>query len=72
MTKGELMNKEVIAVAAAMVMALAVPAFAAEATQPAAGTPPTFEQMKADHLKWIDTRVKSLQEEKVCAEAAKT
>jgi hypothetical protein len=32
---------------------------------------PNFEQMKADHLKILDERMNSLQQEKTCVQAAK-
>ena len=65
------MKRTVIAVAAALSLIFAVIAFAVEDIQPSAGTAPNFEQMKADHLKRLDARMSSLQEEKVCVEAAK-
>jgi hypothetical protein len=64
------MKREVIAVAAALSLAFAVPAFAIEDTHPAEATAQTFEQMKADHLKRLDDRMNSLQQEKACSQAA--
>jgi hypothetical protein len=55
-------------------MVFAVPVFAAEGSQsqPSTGTAPTtFEQTKSDHLKRLDGRINSLQEEKTCVQAAK-
>jgi hypothetical protein len=65
------MKRAVIAVTAVLSLIFAGLAFAAEGIQPSKGTAPTFEQMKADHLKRLDYRIKSLQEEKACAQAAK-
>ena len=65
------MKRAVIAVAAVLSLIFAGLAFAAESIQPSAGNAPNFEQMKADHLKRIDDRIKSLQEAKVCTQAAK-
>jgi len=42
-----------------------------EGIQPMKGTAPNFEQMKADHLKKLDERINSLQQEKACVQAAK-
>ena len=64
------MKREVIAVAAVLSLAFAVPAFAIEGIQPSEATAPTFEQMKADHLKGLDDRMNSLQQEKACTQAA--
>jgi hypothetical protein len=64
------MKRAVIA-AAVLSLIFAGLAFAAEGTQPTAGAAPSFEQMKANHLKKLDDRIKSLQEEKSCAQAAK-
>jgi len=71
--KGGIMKRGVIAAAAVLSMVFAVPVFAVEGTQPqpSTGAAPNFEQMKSDHLKRIDEKIKSLQEEKTCAEAAK-
>jgi hypothetical protein len=65
------MKRAVIAVAAVLSLVFAVPAFAVEGIRPSTGTVPDFEQMKADHLKRLDDRINSLQEEKACAQAAK-
>jgi hypothetical protein len=65
------MKRAVIAVAAVLSLIFAGLAFAVEGIQPSAGTAPTFEQMKADHLKKLDDRINSLQLEKACAQAAK-
>ncbi len=65
------MKRVVIAVAAVLSLVFTVPAFAVEGNQPPAGTVPNFEQIKADHLKRLGDRINSLQEEKVCAQAAK-
>jgi hypothetical protein len=71
MTKGGIMKRGVIAVVAVLSLVFAVPAFAVEGIQPSAGTVPDFEQMKTDHLKRLDDRINSLQEEKACVQAAK-
>ena len=42
-----------------------------EGSQPTKETGPHFEQMKADHLKKLDERMTSLQQEKTCVQAAK-
>jgi len=65
------MKREVIAAVAVLSLVFAVPAFAVEGTQPSAGTNPHFEQVKADHLKKLDDRINSIQEEKACVQAAK-
>jgi hypothetical protein len=65
------MKSAVIAAAAMLSMIFAGLTFAVDDIQPAAGTAPNFEQMKADHLKKLDDRINSLQEEKACAQAAK-
>lgn len=65
------MKRAVIAAAAALTMALAVPAFGIEGSQPTKQTEITFEQMKDNHLKKLEQRMKSLQEEKTCVQAAK-
>jgi len=66
------MKRVVIAVATALPLMFAVPAFAIEGSQPPRGTAPDFEQTKAYHLKRLDERLNSLQQEKVCVEAAKS
>jgi hypothetical protein len=75
---GGVMKRAIVSVAALLSLALAAPAFAAEETQPSAGTtqPSTgaganFEQRKADHLKKLDDRINSLQGEKTCVQSAK-
>jgi hypothetical protein len=42
-----------------------------EGSQPTKETGPNFEQMKANHLKKLDERMNSLQQEKACVQAAK-
>jgi hypothetical protein len=42
-----------------------------EGSQPTKETGPNFEQMKAYHLKKLDERMNSLQQEKACVQAAK-
>jgi hypothetical protein len=71
MDKGGIMKRVVIAVAAVMSMVFALPAFAAEGGQPQKETEVSFEQMKANHLKQVDGRINSLQEEKTCVAASK-
>ena len=66
------MKRAVVGLVAALSLASALPVLAVEGTQSATGTAPNFEQMKADHLKRIDDRINSLQEEKVCVQAAKS
>ena len=65
------MKRVVIVVAAVLSLVFVVPAFAIEGSQPPKETGLNFEQMKADHLKKLDERMTSLQEEKTCAQAAK-
>jgi len=65
------MKRALIAAAAALTMTLAVPALGIEDSQPIKQTGMTFEQMKDNHLKKLDHRIKSLQEEKTCVQAAK-
>ena len=65
------MKRVVIVVAAVLSLVFVVPAFAIEGSQPPKVTGLNFEQMKADHLKKLDERMNSLQQEKICAEAAK-
>jgi hypothetical protein len=65
------MRRGVIAASTVLSLVFAVPVFAADATQPPKETAPSFEQMKADHLKRLDERLNSLQQEKVCVQAAK-
>jgi hypothetical protein len=72
MVKGGLMKRGVIAVATVLSLVFVVPAFAVDGSQPATTTTaPNFEQMKADHLKKLDERMTSLQQEKTCVQAAK-
>ena len=66
------MKRTVIAAATAVSLMFTGMAFGAEGTQPSKGTAPTFEQMKAGHLKMLDDRINSLQKERTCAQAAKT
>jgi hypothetical protein len=42
-----------------------------EGSQPTKETIPSFEQMKANHLKILDERINSLQQEKTCVQDAK-
>jgi CHASE1-domain containing sensor protein len=65
------MKRTLVSVAALLSLSLAAPVFAAQGTQPSAGTGSNFEQMKADHLNRIQDRINSLQEEKSCVQAAK-
>jgi hypothetical protein len=71
MDKGGIMKRVVIAVAAFVSLVFALTAFAVEGVQPPKETGINFEQMKADHLKKLDGRINSLQEEKTCAQVAK-
>jgi len=71
MDKGGIMKRVVIAVAAFVSLVFALTAFAVEGVQPPKETGINFEQMKADHLKKLDGRINSLQQEKTCAQAAK-
>jgi hypothetical protein len=66
------MKKVVIAVAAVLSLVFAVTVFAVEGDQPSkeASPSPSFEQMKDDHLKKLDARMTSLQQEKTCVQAA--
>ena len=66
------MKRAVIAVAAALSLIFAGLAFAVEGIQPSAGTALNFEQLKADHLKKLEERMSSLQQEKTCVQAAKS
>ncbi len=65
------MKRVVIAVAAVLSLVFAVPAFAIEGSQPPEETVLNFEQMRDDHLKKLDERMNSLQQEKTCVQAAK-
>jgi len=71
MTKGGIMKRAVIAAVAVLSLIFAGLSFAVEGIQPSAETVPNFEKVKAYHLKRLDDRINSLQEEKACAEAAK-
>jgi hypothetical protein len=64
------MRRGTVAVSAALSLVLALPAVAAESNQPPIDPAPTFEQIKADHLKKIEDVLNSLQKEKVCVQAA--
>lgn len=65
------MKKAIISGVAALSLAMAVPVFAAEESQSAADTAASFERMRADHIKRLDDRIKSLQSERTCAQSAK-
>jgi hypothetical protein len=65
------MKRAVVAIVTALSLVLAVSAFAIEGTQPPKETGLNFEQMKTDHLKGLDERINSLQQEKICVQAAK-
>jgi hypothetical protein len=65
------MKRVVIAVAAVVSLVFALTAFAIENVQPPKDTGISFEQMKTNHMKKLDGRINSLQQEKTCAEAAK-
>jgi hypothetical protein len=69
--KGGSMKREVITAVAVLSLVFAFPVFAVEGNQPPADTTPNFEQMKADHLRRLDAKINSLQQEKACAQAAK-
>jgi hypothetical protein len=64
--------KKALISAAALALALAAPAFAADGNQPPNPAGQTFEQRQAFILKMLDTRINSLQEAKVCTQAAKS
>jgi hypothetical protein len=72
MDKGGIMKRVVIAVAAVVSLVFALTAFAVEGVQPPKETGVNFEEMKAGHLKKLDARINSLQQEKTCAQAAKS
>ena len=63
--------KRTAVVAAVLSLAFAVPAFAAGTGQPPMGPGPNFDQRKAEVLKKLDEQMSSLQEAKVCIQAAK-
>jgi hypothetical protein len=67
--KGETVKKAGIA-AMVLSLAFALPAFAADTTEPLKRPAPTFEQSKAQILKQIDERSTKLQQEKSCVQAA--
>jgi predicted S18 family serine protease len=71
MDKGGIMKRVVVAVAAVVSLVFALTAFAVEGVQPPKETGVNFEQMKTEHLKKLDERMNSLQQEKTCAQAAK-
>jgi len=64
--------KRVVIAVVALSLVLAVSAFAIEGTQPPKETAPNFEQLKADHLKKLEERMSSLQQEKACVQASTT
>ena len=64
------MKKELIAAAAVLSMACAVPAFADEGIQSPSETASDFEQVKAYYLKKVESRMNRLQQEKTCIEEA--
>jgi len=64
------MRKYVIA-AAVLSLVVAAAAFAADSGAAPKGPNMTFEERQAEVLKHIDTRVSSLQEKRVCVQAAK-
>ncbi|HMK49458.1 MAG TPA: hypothetical protein VK435_05355 [Thermodesulfovibrionales bacterium] len=66
------MKRVLVAVAVAVSLVFAVAAFGADGTAPAKAAGMSFEEKKAFHLKKLDERIKSLQDERVCAEAAQT
>jgi hypothetical protein len=70
MTKGGVMKKVVIAVAAIVALLFAMSAFAVEGSPPAKATCADFDQRKAFHMKKLDERINSLQQEKACVQAA--
>lgn len=68
------MKQTLTALTVALALACVAPSFAAESgqpQQPQQGQAPNFEQKKADILKLMDERIKGLQEEKACVQAAK-
>jgi len=62
--------KRVVIAVVALLLGLSVSAFAIEGTRPPKETVPNFEQMKADHLKKLEVRMSSLQQEKACVQVA--
>jgi hypothetical protein len=63
--------KRTFIAAALLSFAFAVPAFAAESSQPQQA-PATFEERQTNILKMLDERIASLQEGKACVQAAKS
>ena len=63
--------KRTFIAAALLSFAFAVPAFAAESSQPP-NAPKTFEERQTNILKMLDTRIASLQEGRACVQAAKS
>ena len=64
------MKRAAIVAAVVLSLVFAVSAFAIEGSQPPGETAPNFEQMKVDHLKKLEERMSSLQQEKTCVQAA--
>jgi hypothetical protein len=64
--------KKVVFAVVALSLIVAVSAFAIEGNQPPKETALNFEQLKADHLKKLEERMSSLQQEKTCVQAAKS
>ncbi|MDQ7787997.1 MAG: hypothetical protein RDU01_10345 [Thermodesulfovibrionales bacterium] len=63
--------KRVVVAVLALSLVVAVSAFAVEDTQSPKDTGLNFEQMKTNHMKKLDERTNSLQQEKTCVQAAK-
>jgi hypothetical protein len=70
--KGGIVKRGMVAAATVLLLTFATPVLAAEEVQPPVNTETNFEQMKADSLKRIDDRIKSLNEEKTCVEGSKS
>ncbi len=66
------MKKVLIAVAIVVSLVFAISAFAVEGSPPPKAQCADFDQMKAFHMKKLDERINSLQEEKVCVQAAQS
>ena len=64
------MKKVVIAVAIAVSLVFAMSAFAVEGSRPTKAQCADFDQTKAFHMKKLDERINSLQQEKTCVQAA--
>jgi len=64
------MRRLVVVVAVVVSLVFAVSAFAVEGAPPAKAQGADFDKVKAFHMKKLDDRINSLQQEKVCAEAA--